>query len=222
MNADPTAANDAERALIVERIFAEQEERRRLAELLHDGPVQHLAAIAQTVDAALAALRDGDTERSDEILARGLELARDASRELRALCEDLEPKALRELGFATAVGALGRRFASRHEIEVELDVKHGDALGEHAQTALYQIVREAIEQAVRRGAPTRIEVSVLETTGGGAALVVSDDGPPERRSAVLEALAERAATLNARFSSEVRYPRGSTIRVELSPPAASR
>ena len=58
--------------------------------------------------------------------------------------------------------------------------------------------------------------------GGGAELVVSDDGPPERRSAVLEALAERAATLNARFSSEVRYPRGSTIRVELPPSAARR
>jgi signal transduction histidine kinase len=222
LSAEPSPVDPDERALIAERIFAEQEERRRLAELLHDGPVQHLSAIAQTVDAALATLRDGDVERADEILARSLELARNASRELRSLCEDLEPKALRELGFASAVRTLGRRFASRHEVEIELDVSHGDALGEHAQTALYQIVREAIEQAVRRGAPSRIEVSVLATTGGGAELVVSDDGPPERRSAVLEALAERAATLNARFSSEVRYPRGSTIRVELSPTAASR
>ena len=65
-------------------------------------------------------------------------------------------------------------------------------------------------------------MSIRETPGGGAELVVSDDGPPERRSAVLEALAERAATLNARFSSEVRYPRGSTIRVELPPSAARR
>jgi two-component system NarL family sensor kinase len=207
---------------MAERIFAEQEERRRLAELLHDGPVQHLAAIAQVVDAALATLRDGDVERSDELLTHGLELARNASRELRSLCDDLEPKALRELGFASALRTLGRRFASRHELEFVLDVEHGDELGEHAQTALYQIVREAIDQAVRRGAPTKIEISVRPTAGGGAALVVSDDGPPERRSAVLEALAERAATLNARFSSEVRYPRGSTIRVELPPSAASR
>jgi two-component system, NarL family, sensor kinase len=214
--------DDAERALLAERILAEQEERRRLGELLHDGPVQHLSAIAQIVDAALATLRSGDEERTDELLSRGLELARDASRELRTLCDDLEPQALSELGFTTAVEALVRRFASRNDVEIELDIEHADELGEHAQTALYQIVREAIDQAVRRGAPSRIEVSIRETDGGGAELAVSDDGPPERRSAVLEALAERAATLNARFSSEVRYPRGSTIRVELPPSAARR
>ena len=213
---------DSERALLAERILAEQEERRRLGELLHDGPVQHLSAIAQIVDAARVASRSGERERTEEILSRGLELARGAARELRALCEDLEPKALSEVGFAAAVAALARRFASRHDVEIDLDVEHGDELGEHAQTALYQILREAIDQAVRRGAPSRIDVSIHEIPGGGAELVVSDDGPPERRSAVLEALAERAATLNARFSSEVRYPRGSTIRVELPPSAARR
>jgi signal transduction histidine kinase len=184
--------------------------------------VQHLSAIVQTVDTALATLRDGDASRAEEVLARAVELSRNAARELRTLSEDLEPKALRELGFAVAVAALGRRYASRHDVEMVVDVDHGDELGEHAQTALYQILREAIDQAVRRGAPTRIEISLAPTPAGGAELVVSDDGPPERRSAVLEALAERAATLNGRFSSEVRYPRGSTVRVELPPSAARR
>jgi two-component system NarL family sensor kinase len=213
---------DAERALLGERILAEQEERRRLAELLHDGAVQQLSAIAQIVDAALATLRDGEGVKAEEILSRGVTLAREATRVLRALCEDLEPRALRELGFSAAVGVLSRRVASRHDVEIGLDVDHADELGEFAQTALYQILREAVDQAVRRGAPTRIDVSVRATPNGGAELVVADDGPPERRSAVLEALAERAATLNGRFTSEVRSPRGSTIRVEMPPSAARR
>ncbi len=214
--------DDAERALLAERILTEQEERRRLAELLHDGPVQHLAAIAQMLDAGLASLREGDTQRADDVLARSLALARDSARDLRALCEDLEPKVLRELGFSTAVGALARRLSPRYDVEIDLDVDYADELGENAQTALYQILREATDQALRRGAPTRIEISVRATAAGGAELVVTDDGPPERRSAVLEALAERAATLNARFSSEVRYPRGSTVRIEVPPSAARR
>jgi signal transduction histidine kinase len=215
-------AGDAERALLAERVFAEQEERRRLAELLHDGPVQHLSAIAQMLDAALATLSEGEQERAAEIVARGLELARTASQDIRALCDDLEPRTLRELGFAAAVGALARRITSTHEVEIDLDVDHASELGENAQVALYEILREAVDQAVRRGAPSRIEITLRPTPKGGAELVVSDDGPPERRSAVLEALAERAATLNARFSSESQYPRGSTIRIELPPSAARR
>ncbi len=215
-------ADDAERALIAERILAEQEERRRLAELLHDGPIQQLSAIAQMLDAGLADLTAGDTASASNIVSRGLELARDATRDLRALCDDLEPRVLHQLGFAEAAAALARRVSARHEVEIALDVEQAEGLGENAAVALYQILREATEQAVKRGTPSRIEISLRTSDGGGIELVVADDGPPERRAAVLEAFADRAATLNARFSSEVRYPRGSTIRIEVPPAAAHR
>jgi signal transduction histidine kinase len=203
-------------------MLAEQEERRRVAELLHDGPIQQLAAISQMLDAGLADLAAGDTERATEVFARSLELARDAARDVRNLCDDLEPRVLHQLGFGAAVGALTRRLSSRHDVEIDLDIAHGDELGEGAAVALYQILREATEQAVRRGTLTRIEIGLRPTEGGGIELVVADDGPPERRAAVLEALAERAATLNGRFSSEVRYPRGSTLRIDVPPAAAHR
>ena len=214
-------AEDAERALLAERILAEQEERRRLAELLHDGPVQQLSALSQMLDAALEPMREGETTRAREIVERALELSRTAAQDLRALCDDLEPRALRELGFESAVAALARRVSARRAVRIEVDVDLGDELGEHAQAGLYQIVREALDQAVRRGAPT-IEVRLDATEAGGAELSISDDGTPERRSVVLEALAERAATLNAHFTSEGRWPRGSLIRVELPPSAARR
>ena len=213
--------DETERALLAERMLAEQEERRRVAELLHDGPIQQLSAISQMLDASLADLSQGETDRAAEVIARGLELAREAARDLRALCDDLEPRVL-ELGFTAAVGALARQLSSRHDVEIDLDVVHADELGDNAAVALYQILREATDQAVKRGSLTRIEISLRATEAGGAELVVADDGPPERRAAVLEALAERAATLNGRFSSEVRYPRGSTLRIEVPPAAAHR
>jgi signal transduction histidine kinase len=214
--------DDTERALLAERMLAEQEERRRVAELLHDGPIQQLSAIAQMLDVGLSELADGDTERASEVLTRGLELARDAARDLRGLCDDLEPRVLHQVGFEPAVAALTRRLSARHDVAIDLDVTQAADLGENAAVALYQILREAAEQAVRRGPPTRIEISLRATEAGGVELVVADDGPPERRAAVLEALAERAATLNGRFSSEVRYPRGSTLRIEVPPAAAHR
>ena len=214
--------DEAERALLAERMLAEQEERRRVAELLHDGPVQQLSAISQMLDAGLSDLAGGDTERATEVFTRGLELARTAAQDLRALCDDLEPRVLRKLGFEPAVTALARRLSSRHDVEIDVDVAGADALGENAALALYQLLRDATEQAIRRGPPTRIEIALRPTEASGVELVVADDGPPERRAAVLEALAERAATLNGRFTSEVRYPRGSTLRIEVPPAAAHR
>jgi signal transduction histidine kinase len=173
------------------------------------------------LDTAVAVVREGQAESAEELLARALELARETTRELRALCDDLEPRTLRELGFAAAVETLARRIASTREVEFELDLEHAAELGDNALIALYQIVREAIEQSLRRGSDN-VKISLRPAGNKGAELVVSDDGLPERRSAVLEALAERAATLNARSSSEVQEPRGSTIRVELPPSAARR
>jgi two-component system NarL family sensor kinase len=216
-------ADDAERALLAERMLAEQEERRRVGELLHDGPIQQLSAISQMIDAGLTELSDGDTGRAAEVLGRALELSRSAARDLRQLCDDLEPRVLHTLGFAAAVTALARRISTRREVEIEVDVADAaETLGDNAAVALYQILREATEQAVRRGPLTRVEIMLRQTEGGGVELMVEDDGPPERRAAVLEALAERAATLNGRFSSEIRYPRGSTIRIDVPPAAAHR
>ena len=214
--------DDAERALLAERMLSEQEERRRVAELIHDGPVQQLSAISQMLDAGLAELDGGDHDRAKQVFARSLELARNTARDLRQLCDDLEPRVLQQLGFASAATAFARRIASRHDIEIDVDVEAAEALGENAAVALYQILREAIEQAVKRGGLTRIEISLRPTDAGGVELVVQDDGSPERRAAVLDALAERAATLNGRFSSEVRFPSGSTIRIDVPPVAAHR
>jgi signal transduction histidine kinase len=218
---DPTRAPSSQ-PVLDERLLVEQDERRRLAELIHDGPVQHLAAIAQMLDAASALVGAGDAAATQPILVRALTLTREASGDLRELVAGLEPDALREHGFATAVSLLAHRVATRRGIAVESDVDTGHALGEAAGIGLYQIVRESLDQAVRRGPPTRVTVRLTTTAAGGAELVVSDDGSGERRQAVLDGLAERAASLNAELEVEQLPGAGTVVRVTIPPSAASR
>ena len=90
--------------------------------------------------------------------------------------------------------------------------------GEGAQSGLYQIVRDAVDQAVRRGPPTRVTVSIVEVAGGVEMRIV-DDGAQERREAVVDALAQRAAELNGTFSSETAAT-GTWISIRLPPSAA--
>lgn len=210
-----------ERAAWSERLAAEQHERRRLAELLHDGPVQQLAAIAQMLDAAGQAITAGRHDTALGIVARALDVTREATSDLRELMEGIEPAVLHEQGFGAAVRALADRIGARREIalEVEVDVDAGERLGEGARAGLYQIVRESLEHAVRRGPPTRITVALAETDSGGAVLVVADDGAAERRQAVVDGLAARAADLNATLAVE-RTGEGTAVRVTLPPSAA--
>jgi two-component system NarL family sensor kinase len=203
-----------------ERLAAERDERRRLAELLHDGPVQHLAAIAQMLDAAGQAIDAGEQETAGKIVARALAITREASGDLREIVAGIEPAALGELGFGTAVRLLADRIRARREIAITVDVDAGDGLGEGARTGLYQIVRESLDQAVRRGPPTQIRIVLAETPSGGAELVVADDGSAERRRVVLEGLEERAGDLNAELSVERDADGWTVLRVTLPPSAA--
>jgi signal transduction histidine kinase len=207
---------------LAERLAAERDERRRLAELIHDGPVQSLAAIAQMLEAATQATVAGDAEAAATILARATEVARDANADLRELVDGIEPAALHDRGFAAAVHELADRVGARRAVRIEVDVDAGDGLGDGAQVGLYQIVREALDQAVRRGPPSRVSVSLRPTPSGGAELVVSDDGSGERRHAVIEGLAERAGTLNGELRVEQGLRGGTTVCVVVPPSAAQR
>lgn len=210
---------DDERTLR-ERLAAEQDERRRLAELIHDGPVQHVAALIQMLEAVSQAAAADDAEAVASVLERAVEVAREASADLRELVEGIDPGALQE-GFESAIRRLAERLATRRGVEVILDLSAGEHLGETARIGLYQIVREALDQAVRRGPPTRVQIDLIRTSTGGAELVVFDDGGAERRSAVVDGLAERAHSLNGTVTLD-RADDGTTLRVAVPPVAAGR
>ncbi len=202
-----------------DRIGAEQDERRRLAELIHDGPAQHLAALAQMLDAATISLDRGDTVAAREALERAAAVAREGAADLRDLVADIEPLSLNEHGFSAAVRDLAERLAARRAIAVDVDAPAGDLLGERARSGLYQIVREALDQAVRRGPPGHASISLTQTARGGMQLVITDDAARERRQAVLDGLAERTNDLNGTFSYD-RTAIGTTITIDLPPSAA--
>ena len=204
--------------LVAERLLAERAERRRIAEQLHDGPVQHVAALCQMLDATVGALDDGDVASGSRIGARALAVARDAAEELRGIVMGLEPVTLNEVGLAAAVRELADRTVGRRGASVEVTIEDAD-LGEGARSTLFQVIREALDQAVRRGPPGSVAVSLRRTPADGVELAVSDDGAPERRQAVIDGLAERAAELNGTFEAK-RDGRWTTIRLVVPPSAA--
>ena len=170
------------------------------------------------LDAALHSIDDRQARRRAKVLASALERQRTTIRELRDLSFALEPVVLRDQGFGPALQALAEQVGTR---EPDPDRpgrrRRPSEIGETAQVALYTIIRELLDQAVRRGPPTprrgarcrRPPTAAIET-------VVADDAEPERRRRSFEAIEERVKQLHG--SIEVDADDAGTRVVVTLPP----
>lgn len=214
---------EAERARLSDQlIIAEQEERRRLALFLHDGPVQSLSGIGLMLDAVIDSLEGDRRDEADRVLRSALERHRDTIRSLRDLSFNIEPVVLRDQGFGPAVRTFAEQVGLANEIQLDLDVDTADRLAENARVGLYQIIREAVNHAIRRGPPTRISIRVTEAEDGSVEAVIADDGAGERRRATFDAIEERARTLNGHLLVEAGEDGGTAVRVVLPSYVARR
>jgi signal transduction histidine kinase len=216
-----SSGEERERARLAEQLLtAEQDERRRLALFLHDGPVQTLSGVALMLDAVSHAIDEGKLDDARRVLAEALEKHRDAIKSLRDLSFNLEPVVLRDQGITPAVAALAEEIGLASRLQIDFDVGAAEELNERAQAALYQIIREALNSAVmRRPPPTKISVSVDRPKDGRFVTIIADDGGEERRHAFFDVLNERVRTLDGRLAFDQRD--GTTIVLELPASAAA-
>jgi signal transduction histidine kinase len=143
--------------LLMEVLHAERRERARLAESLHDGPLQRLVALRQD-----AAESGAPVEQLDAAIA-----------EARAIISAFHPEAVREQGFEASLRAAVAPFPSARR--VKLSVRGTVSEGALTETPLLPLAQELLVNAFKHARPTAIEISVTEAAEG-IVLEVSDDG----------------------------------------------
>lgn len=99
-----------------------EEERRRLARDLHDGPVQVLANTTMRLE-LLERLWDVDRQLASEEIARMRDRLSQAMVEIRQLIYDLQPIALEEMGFFPALEALAHRVETDWRVPVKVPAR---------------------------------------------------------------------------------------------------
>jgi two-component system NarL family sensor kinase len=203
-------------------ISAEQDERRRLALFLHDGAVQQLSGIALMLDGAMHSLEKGEAVEAREIVELALRQQRAAIRELRDLSFVLEPVVLRDHGFGPALRALADQVAGSHGLVCDVDTDRAAGIGETASIALYTILRELVDQSVRRGPPKRIAIAIVQSADGELVATVVDDADRERRMRSLEEIEERVRQLHGTLEVTPATGTGTEIRVTLPAHTARR
>ncbi|HGY09897.1 MAG TPA: sensor histidine kinase [Oceanithermus profundus] len=206
---------DAQRARLLRKwLSAQEEERRRVGQALHD-------EVGGILTGALLALRLA--ERDPEHLGEVREVLGQALDEVRRLSRELRPAALDDLGLERALERHLREFAQRTGLRVRprLDIPR---LERPVQLALFRIVQEALTNVARHAGATTVWVT-LAPRDDRLWLEVRDDGAgfdPETTtpSLGLAGMRERAEQIEGTFRVETGPAQGTRIVVEV--PLAGR
>jgi signal transduction histidine kinase len=197
-------------------------ERNRLALELHDVVSQKLFSLNLSANSA-ATLMDRDPEAARVQLGRVRELAREALGELRSLILGLRPADLAQDGLEGALRKEIEMLRRVHGVEVELRADCGDAdRRDSLDFGVLRIAHEAMHNAVRHAAPSRVDVR-LHGDEQRLTLEVSDDGigfdpaDPELRSRHLglTSMEERARELGGALEVSSAPGAGTTVRLEV-------
>jgi two-component system, NarL family, sensor histidine kinase DegS len=204
-------------------VEAQESERSRLAQEIHDGPAQVLSNAIFQVE-YIERVIDSDERLARTELRFLRELLRRELGSVRTFISQLRPAVLDELGLDGAIGdAVGRVTAlSGLAIATELEAP-SIRLNETQQTVVLRIVQEALQNVRKHGnASSVIVASVID--GDDWVLTVRDDGrgfdvgavaARGRRNFGLQFMQERAELIGARFEVQSRPNAGTVVRLAI-------
>lgn len=203
---EPSMASDDSPAAINLRVVQAQEgERQRMAEDIHDGPAQVLTnALFQVEYLDRVMGRDASAAQAEltflrDILSGGLD-------QVRGFITDLRPPST-DVRLADALAERAQQFEARHGIAVEIEVGGVDErLTQAARASVLRIVQEALQNVRKHAAASRVTVTVEEDT-----LVVADNG---RGFDLLRLASGRTSNFGLQFMRERAELMGGQLQIE--------
>lgn len=195
-----------------------EDERRTLAQDLHEDPVQTLTYLVRMLE-----LLSDDPRLPPELtplVLRDGELATEVGKALRTVIHGLRPPVLDDLGAVAALRLVGE-IRERHGIAIRLQVS-GDQvrLSDKCELTVYRVAQEALSNVVRhaQAAHTRVDLHF----GEQVVLSVTDDGLGIPTAGIAAAgsggglgvigMRERVNLVGGRLEVRGRTPHGTLVR----------
>ncbi len=216
---EPGPVGDESAADMSLRIIQAQEgERQRMAEDIHDGPAQVLTNAIFQVEYLDRMLGDSDAAAQAE-LAFLRDMLRGGLDEVRTFITDLRPP-LPDVGVGSALAERAQQFATLHGIVVESSIGDIDErLSPTQRVSVLRIVQEALQNVRKHAAASHIAINlegdslVIEDNGRGFDLMRLASG--KTRNFGLQFMRERAELLGGQLQIESRQGEGTRILLRL-------
>ncbi len=219
------------RYLANELTRAEQRERRRVAQTLHDHLQQLLVAAKMRMDrVGVKASAQGD-EQLRVAVKQVQQLLSDSIEASRTLTVQLSPPVLHDRGLVPALEWLSRQFLKEHNLDVQVIPRDGVEINDDSvRDFLFQAVRELLFNVVKHAGTERAEVETAQTESGEFAVTVQDYGrgcdaervihAPRQEGFGLFHIQQRLAFLGGKFDAESQEDEG--CRITLTVPLVSQ
>ena len=212
--ADRTQAETSRARLLRRLVVAQEDERRRLAQELHDGLGQRLTALRLILEAL-----DGDRSAPTAI-ASALEMLACINQDVDFIAWELRPAALDELGLARVLETYVKEWSRHAGLPAVFHARPGNLqrFAPEVEASIYRIAQEALNNVVKHARARSANV-LLELRGENLALVVEDDGvgfqPAARDETMigLTGMRERALAVGGTVELEPTPGGGTTVLV---------
>ena len=206
-------------------IEIQEQEHKKLARDLHDGPTQSMAAIAMRLNFARRLLERDPKATADE-LTKIEELARRTTKEIRHMLFTLRPLELESQGLAGALQAMADKTHETYDQNVIVEAEENvvSQLEMSRQTIVFYIAEEAINNACKYAQAEHIWVRMKGYNKDFVMLEIQDDGVgfdqnavesnyDQRGSLGLKNMSERAEMVNGIYQLNSAVGKGTTVRV---------
>jgi signal transduction histidine kinase len=216
-----TRRHDLMEAYAARVVLGQEEERRHIAQELHDGPVQALIHLCRQID-SVEPLADPANDRGSQLSELRV-IVEDTVKELRSIAKGLRPSVLDDLGLVASISQTLSEAADRRHFETTFGVTGQERrLPSPVELALFRIAQEAISNIERHAVARRVAVG-LNFEEGGLRLLVRDDGVgfelPRRpeggnsESLGIPGMTERANLIGSRLVIHTDPGAGTTVDV---------
>nr|WP_088554097.1 sensor histidine kinase [Calderihabitans maritimus] len=204
-------------------IKAQEEERKRVAREIHDGPAQSLANVilrAEICEKLLAI----DPSRVGKELSELKNLVKQSLQDVRKIIFDLRPMVLDDLGLIPTLKRFMANLQEESKLEVDFTVLgQEERLAPALEVAVFRLVQEALNNVKKHARASRVQVR-LETTPERINVSVKDNGcgfnPQEvfggkGESYGLIGMRERVELLEGKINIDSAPGKGTQIRISI-------
>jgi two-component system, NarL family, sensor histidine kinase DegS len=199
-------------------VETQEEERRRIARAVHDGPAQAMANVVLQSEIS-ERLFEVDRDRSRSELAALRQMVNKTLQELRGFIFELRPMILDDLGLLPTLRRYVQTLVDKHKVRIDLASTGRDRrLPAEDEIAVFRLIQDSLLERIEKGQAKQVSVG-LEWRDEQLAVSLQSDGrdlPPDGELTSGLRRSERVALLRGTWEQGVR-PDG-TVTLEVTIP----